>query len=72
MDEDIKWLKRREIPDSINNLMEEEWRMNETVKLNNNTYFGKKFNPSDQEIHELIEMPETSKEILYYKGEAVY
>ncbi|KAG3079496.1 hypothetical protein PI124_g19594 [Phytophthora idaei] len=66
-DDDIKALKKREVPDRVKNLMQEELLLYETVKLNDDAYFGKNFRPGDRDIHVLVEMPEDPKEVLHYK-----
>lgn len=71
-DDDIKALKRREVPDRIKNLMQEQLLLDETAKLNDDDYFGKHFKPGDRDIHVLVELPEDPKEVLHYKSEIVY
>ncbi|KAE9358658.1 hypothetical protein PF008_g2605 [Phytophthora fragariae] len=66
-DDDIKALKRREVPDRIKNLMLEQMLLDETAKLNDDGYFGKNFSPGDHGIHVLVGMPEDPKEVLHYK-----
>jgi hypothetical protein len=70
-DDDIKALKRREVPDRIKNLMQERLLLDETAKLNDDDYFGKHFKPGDRDIHVLVELPEDPKEVLHYKSELV-
>ncbi|KAG7378464.1 Kinesin- protein 6 [Phytophthora boehmeriae] len=66
-DDDIKALKRREVPDRIKNLMQEQLMLVETRKLNHDDYFGKNWKPAEEDIHVLVELPEDPKEVLHYK-----
>ncbi|KAJ0401146.1 hypothetical protein ATCC90586_000246 [Pythium insidiosum] len=56
-DEDMKALKKGEIPNRIKHLMREELQMLEAWDLNDEIYFGTNFVRAKGDIHVLVELP---------------
>nr|QUJ09345.1 crinkler 20 [Plasmopara viticola] len=73
-DEDIKALKKGEIPDRITSFMREELLMNETRNLSNDAYFSKTFERAEDDIHVLVELPEDASltGLLHNKSELTW
>jgi len=63
---DYKALKKREIPDRIKRLMQEQLLLEDSWMLNDDAYFGKSFEGAPREIHVLVEIP---KEALRFDEE---
>ncbi|OWY91403.1 Crinkler (CRN), partial [Phytophthora megakarya] len=57
-DDDIKALQRKEVPDGIKNLMQEQKLLGPFAKLSDHACIGKYFNPVPEDIHILVGLSE--------------